>query len=49
MKRHIKYNNAVSFKLAWAGESTKRGKSLRLYEIQIIRNISFVQSRVANI
>jgi len=48
MKRHIKYNNAVSFKLAWVGESTKRGKSLRLYEIQI-RDISFVQSRVANI
>jgi len=45
MKRHIKYNNAVSFKLAWVGESTKRGKSLRLYEIQI-RNTSFTTVQI---
>lgn len=48
MKRHIKYNNTVSIKLAWLEKAQKR-KSLRLYETQIIPYNNFVQSIVANI
>lgn len=48
MKHHIKYNNTVSIKLAWLVKAQQEER-VHLYEIEIIPNINFVQSIVANI